>query len=166
MRSQEKEQDRSRDTLEQKPPSLRVPVQDVSSVATGSTGRSCISASRALKPPERNAAVKDLGACERCLEIRDDLAFCKSTFLCRHPDCKAGCGPEHHHYLCPNADTESSAVQKRGGRHPGEGKQEYTADQEDYIRNLPRTRKTVPGCLLERRLKNPQRSDQAIKPSH
>ena len=41
---------------------------------------------RALKPAERNAAVKELGACERCLEIHDDLAFCKPTFLCRHPD--------------------------------------------------------------------------------
>ena len=89
---------------------------------------------RALKPAVRNAAVKELGACERCLEIHDDLAFCKPTFLCRHPDCKDG--RDHHYYLCPNADERSSAVQNRGRRHSGEAKEKYTADQEDFIRKL------------------------------
>lgn len=80
---------------------------------------------RALKPAEKNAAVKKLGACERCLEIHDGQAFCKPTYLCKHPDCKDGGRPEYHYYLCFNAAVRTTAALKRGD-HPKAGRKGLT----------------------------------------
>lgn len=94
---------------------------------------------RALKLTERKAAVRKLGACRGCLEIHDDSAFCKPTFLCKNQDCKDGNVPEHHYYLCPDAETKTtSAVQKRSGFGPEEvkGRRKYTEEQEEFLSKL------------------------------
>lgn len=92
---------------------------------------------RALKPAEKNAAVKKLGACERCLELHDGQAFCKPTFLCKHPDCKDWHRPEHHYYLCFNAISMRNTAALKRNDHPKAGKKGYTVDQEDFISKLP-----------------------------
>lgn len=91
---------------------------------------------RALRPVEKSAAVKKLGACERCLEVHDSQAFCKPTYLCKHPECKDGRRPDHHYYLCSNAAARTSAALRRSD-DPKAGRKGYTVDQEHFISKLP-----------------------------
>ncbi|XP_035986919.1 uncharacterized protein LOC118560201 [Fundulus heteroclitus] len=90
----------------------------------------------ALTPADKNMAVKKLGACERCLELHDGRAYCKPTYLCKHPDCKDQRLPEHHYYLCSNAAPRGGAMPKRS-EYQKAGRNGYTANQEDFIRKLP-----------------------------
>lgn len=81
-------------------------------------------------------AVKKLGACERCLKLHDGQAFCKPTYLYKHPDCKDRHRPKHHCYMCPNAVVRSGATLKRSDP-PKVRRKGYTVDQEDFIGKLP-----------------------------
>ncbi|XP_060777192.1 uncharacterized protein LOC132886504 [Neoarius graeffei] len=91
---------------------------------------------QALKPAEKGAAVKKLGACERCLEVHDSQAFCKPTYLCRQSDCKDGRRPEHHYFLCSNAAARTTAALRRKDNLKA-GRKGCTAEQEDFISSLP-----------------------------
>ncbi|XP_058477623.1 uncharacterized protein LOC131448851 [Solea solea] len=94
---------------------------------------------RALKLAEKRAAVKRLGACKRCLEVHGEGSQCKPGFLCRNQDCKDADTPEHHFYLCPNAEAKkSSDGQKRSrfGPEGDKGRRKYTEEQEDFFGKL------------------------------
>lgn len=95
---------------------------------------------RSLKLADKKAAVRKLGACKRCLEVHEDHSFCKPTYLCKNQACEDESIPDHHYYLCPNAERkEGSAIQKKSKFHSegGKGKKDYTKDQEDFLSKLP-----------------------------
>ena len=54
--------------------------------------------------PEKDAAVKKLGACRKCLGCQDDEGYCRDSFLCRNNDCKKGRTSDHHYFLCPKGE--------------------------------------------------------------
>ncbi|XP_035812328.1 uncharacterized protein LOC118471497 [Amphiprion ocellaris] len=94
---------------------------------------------RALKLMDKKAAVRRLGACKKCLEVHDDSSFCKPTYLCRNPDCKNEHVPEHHYYLCPNAETKKRGTchkKSSFGSDEDKGRRKYTEDQEEFLRKL------------------------------
>lgn len=95
---------------------------------------------RSLKPADRRAAVRKLGACNRCLEVHEDHSFCKPSYLCKNQDCEEESVPEHHFYLCPNAERKGSSANLRKSKpRPDEdkGRKGYTKDQEDFLCRLP-----------------------------
>ncbi|XP_036006859.1 uncharacterized protein LOC118567017 [Fundulus heteroclitus] len=92
---------------------------------------------RTLTISERNAAVRKLGACRKCLEVHDEDSCCKSGFLCRNQSCRGGGYPEHHYHLCPNAEGKKiNAAQRRSKVGPEENKGARTEDQEDFLKKL------------------------------
>lgn len=56
---------------------------------------------KTLEIPERKEAVEGINECGRCLDVHDEYAECKTTFLCKNEGCKNAQGPSHHFYLCP-----------------------------------------------------------------
>ncbi|KAI7792395.1 gag-pol fusion polyprotein [Triplophysa rosa] len=68
-----------------------------------------------LKLTEKKDAVRRLGACRKCLEIHDGDDHCKTSFLCKSPQCKQA--TDHHYYLCPY-------------------RRNYTEAQEEFFRKL------------------------------
>lgn len=94
---------------------------------------------KSLRLVDKKAAVRELGACEKCLEIHNTGIFCKPTYLCRHQNCEDECAAAHHYFLCPNEEfRKSNAVQRaaRRGLEPREQK-EYTSKQEEFLSTLP-----------------------------
>lgn len=92
---------------------------------------------RVLKLTEKKDAVRKLGACWKCLEVHDDDNLCKTSFLCRNPECEDG--RDHHYYLCRNAEaSRGSAAQRRskGSAVGGGNKRDYTEAQEELFRKL------------------------------
>ncbi|KAJ8278530.1 hypothetical protein GJAV_G00088610 [Gymnothorax javanicus] len=94
---------------------------------------------RALKLTEKKDAVRKLGACWKCLEVHDDDNHCKTSFLCKNPECEDKKATDHHYYLCPNAEaSRGSTAQRRskGSTVGGGNKRNYTEVQEEFFRKL------------------------------
>ncbi|KAK5862062.1 hypothetical protein PBY51_017494 [Eleginops maclovinus] len=89
-----------------------------------------------LRVAEKKEAVKELGACGRCLEVHGNDAECKTTFLCKSEGCKDTQGPRHHYYLCSKAGRERDGLRKlRPSPARGELKK-YTETQEEFLTSL------------------------------
>lgn len=87
---------------------------------------------RVLKLAEKKDAVRKLGACWKCLEVHDDDIHCKTSFLCKNPECEDKRAIDHHYYLCPNAEaSRGNAAQRRskGSTVGGGSKRSYTEAQ-------------------------------------
>ncbi|KAJ8260443.1 hypothetical protein GJAV_G00182210 [Gymnothorax javanicus] len=94
---------------------------------------------RALKLTEKKDAVQKLGACWKCLEVHDDDNHCKTSFLCKNPECEDKRATDHYYYLCPNAEaSRGSTAQRRskGSTVGGGNKRNYTEAQEEFFREL------------------------------
>ncbi|XP_049606772.1 uncharacterized protein [Syngnathus scovelli] len=91
---------------------------------------------RVLRLTEKKKAVRKLGACWKCLEIHDGDNHCRTTFLCKNPECEDQ--REHHFYLCPNAEpSRGSMAQRRSkGSTVGGGEKGYTEAQEEFFEKL------------------------------
>lgn len=89
---------------------------------------------KTLKPSERKDVVRRLGACNRCLEIHDRGAYCKTTYLCRNVECKDQQNPEHHYYLCSYAEIKSNPQRRTKSGLVGGGK--CTESQEEFLSKL------------------------------
>lgn len=95
---------------------------------------------KTLRLADKKTAVKKLGACEKCLETHDMMAYCKPTYLCKRQDCGDEHIQEHHYCLCPNAErNKSKAVQRLSRRGLGEKEswRNYTDEQEKFLSKLP-----------------------------
>lgn len=94
---------------------------------------------RGLKPAKKKIAVRKLGACKMCLEVHDDSSYCNPAYLCKNQDCKDERVPEHHYYLCPNAQMKKNEVGQKKGRFDPErdkGQRRYTEEQEELFNKL------------------------------
>lgn len=92
-----------------------------------------------LKLAEKKDAVRKLGACWKCLEVHGEDGYCKTSFLCRNPECKHKRATDHHYYLCPNAEaSRSSTVQRKskGSVEGGGTERNYTEAQEEFFKKL------------------------------
>lgn len=58
-------------------------------------------------------AVRKLGACWKCLEVHGDDNYCKTSFLCKNPECGDKRATDHHYYLCPNAEASKGSTAQR-----------------------------------------------------
>ena len=86
-----------------------------------------------LKLPQKNAALKKLGACKKCLVSHDEDGYCRDTFLCRNADCKkGGDAPDHHYFLCPKGESRRSEYGKGDRRCKGK----FTEEQEEFLSQL------------------------------
>ncbi|XP_054611256.1 uncharacterized protein LOC129169152 [Dunckerocampus dactyliophorus] len=92
---------------------------------------------KALKIAEKKEAVKKIGACGRCLEVHDDDAECKTTFLCKSEGCNDAQGLGHHYYLCPKATSKGDGPRKPKLSPAKGGWKKYTEAQEEFLTSLP-----------------------------
>lgn len=92
----------------------------------------------ALQVGERKAAARKLGACVRCLEVHNDMSFCKPTFLCKKEDCtEDGLVGKHHYLLCPNQMVAKATGRRRDSPRPENGsRSRYTEAQEAFLKTL------------------------------
>ena len=84
---------------------------------------------RWLKPPEKEAAVRRLGACKRCLRCHGDDGHCSDLFLCRN--CKKGGNTSDHHYLLCHGEVKREGYQSERGPKSG-----LTEEQESFLAGL------------------------------
>lgn len=73
---------------------------------------------KTLRVAEKKEAVRKLGSCGRCLEVQNDDAECKTTFMCKNEGCKNTQGPGHHYYLCSKVASRGDGVTCQS-RKPG-----------------------------------------------
>lgn len=95
---------------------------------------------KTLNLSARKAAVRELGACRRCLEVHNHQSGCKPDFLCKNQGCRNGAAPDHHYFLCPNTEVRKGAVtQRKTQLSPVSGKDQKknTEEQEEFLRKLP-----------------------------
>nr|AAD26627.1 unknown [Takifugu rubripes] len=90
---------------------------------------------RSSKLEDKQAAVRRIRACPKCLEIHGDELCCKPGFLCKGQRCIDG-RAEHHYILCPYAKEKKN--DPRRDRHSKEGPaaKAFTEDQEKFFSRL------------------------------
>lgn len=92
---------------------------------------------KTLQVAEKKEAVKRVGACGRCLEVHNDGAECKTTFLCKNEGCKDTQGPGHHYYLCPKAGSKGDGPRRPKPSLERGGWKKCTEIQEEFLTSLP-----------------------------
>ncbi|XP_023808028.1 uncharacterized protein LOC111946916 [Oryzias latipes] len=88
---------------------------------------------------EKNAAVKKLGACRRCLEVHDDCSFCNPAYLCKNQDCMSENMAVHHFCLCPKVQPKKSEQNQKRSKEDAaksQSQKKYTQEQEEFFSKL------------------------------